>query len=51
MKKEQLLKEQLLEMEICYWKSVAKMFLKPKEVEKYEDALQKQKDKLLATSI
>lgn len=40
-------KEQLLEMEVCFWKTKAMEYMKPKEVAKYEDALEKEKVKLL----
>lgn len=40
-------KEQLLEMEVCFWKTKACEYMKPKEIDKYEDALEKEKTKLL----
>lgn len=40
-------KEQLLEMEACFWKTKASEYMKPKEIEKYNDALEKEKAKLL----
>ena len=40
-------KEQLLEMEVCFWKSLVMNYIKPKELEKYENALEREKDKLI----
>ena len=49
MDKTTFIKLQLQEMETCFWKSIAIKYLKPKEIEKYEDALNKEKDKLVAS--
>lgn len=40
-------KEQLIEMEVCFWKTVAMQHLSKREIDKYEDALEKEKTKLL----
>jgi len=42
-------RELLLEMEVCFWKTLATKNMKPKEIQKYEDALNKEKDKLAAS--
>lgn len=40
-------KEQLLEMESCFWKTVALQHLTQEEIDKYTDTLEKEKTKLL----
>ena len=40
-------KEQLIEMEACFWKTVAMQHLSKKEIDKYEDALAKEQAKLI----
>ena len=40
-------KEQLIEMEACFWKTIAMQNLSKREIDKYEDALEKEKAKLI----
>ena len=40
-------REEILDMEVCFWKTLAVKNMKPREIEKYEDALEKEKVKLL----